>query len=346
MTPQEKRFRIAASLSIGIIIFLILVGGIVRSTGSGMGCPDWPKCFGYSIPPTAQSQIEFVPNKHFKKGAMIIYEEALWKAKADFTTGESFDVNNWEKYTKHNYAIFNATHTWTEFLNRLVGVLTGFFIIGMFITSLPYWKTQKMIVFLSFLGVILVGFEGWLGKLVVDSNLHEGMITIHMVVAMLLLMVLIVARMWAFAVPKASFEIPKAWIGIGILLSILILVQIVLGTQVRENVDSVARSLGEAQRENWISKLGSIYSYHTSFYFVIILALFYWINQLRNIFPQESTVKNYSYLLIGLLFSEILFGMIMNKFAIPAILQPLHLLFATLLFVSSFVITARLWRIR
>ena len=39
------------------VYVLILVGGIVRSTGSGMGCPDWPKCFGNWVPPISAEEL-------------------------------------------------------------------------------------------------------------------------------------------------------------------------------------------------------------------------------------------------------------------------------------------------
>ncbi|MFN9518217.1 MAG: COX15/CtaA family protein, partial [Bacteroidota bacterium] len=91
---SERRFRRFGILTIASVFFLILVGGLVRSTGSGMGCPDWPKCFGEWVPPTDVNE------------RPVDYQERF-------------------KVEGHEIADFDVFKTWTEYINRLIGVLTG-----------------------------------------------------------------------------------------------------------------------------------------------------------------------------------------------------------------------------
>ena len=122
---MKKLFRRTAKVALVMIYLVIIAGAVVRMTGSGMGCPDWPKCFGYYIPPTEISELEFKPNHFYKEGVVIIVDESLKVAPIDFTSEDTIDLNNWEDYTKHDYAIFNPLHTWVEYINRLIGALSG-----------------------------------------------------------------------------------------------------------------------------------------------------------------------------------------------------------------------------
>ena len=50
--------KVAAAATIALIV-LIFVGAIVRASGSGLGCPDWPTCWGCLIPPTSVEDVDF-----------------------------------------------------------------------------------------------------------------------------------------------------------------------------------------------------------------------------------------------------------------------------------------------
>ena len=76
-------------ISLVLIYLVIIAGAVVRMTGSGMGCPDWPKCFGYIIPPTNEAELIWTPEKSYEEGQVIIVDETLRVAKTDFTTGDN-----------------------------------------------------------------------------------------------------------------------------------------------------------------------------------------------------------------------------------------------------------------
>ena len=160
-------------------------------TGSGMGCPDWPKCFGYYIPPTEAEALEWKPERDYQKGQVIIREEKLEVAQRDFTSTKVYNPSNWEAYTKHDYALFNPWHTWIEYINRLLGALAGLAVLVMAAFSLGYFRNNKLFPLLSFLIVLGMGFQAWLGKTVVDSNLSPYKISLHMGMALLIVLGLI-----------------------------------------------------------------------------------------------------------------------------------------------------------
>ena len=180
---MKRRFRTTAKIALVLVYLVIAAGAIVRMTGSGMGCPDWPKCFGYYIPPTEIKQLQFQPNHNYNKGVVIIMDETLKVAKSDFTSNTTIDLTNWADYTEHDYAIFNPIHTWVEYINRLLGALSGLPILIFTILSISLWRDKKRYLLLSLAVVFGMVFQAWLGKTVVDSNLAPFKITTHMIMA-------------------------------------------------------------------------------------------------------------------------------------------------------------------
>lgn len=323
---MKKWLRNLSRLEIVLIFLVIIAGSVVRMTGSGMGCPDWPMCFGHIIPPTEREQLDWQPQQEFSKKQIIIVDEALYFAKEDFTSGEQYDPGNWEKYTKHDYAIFNATHTWIEYINRLIGALSGLPMLIMVLISLFLLRENWRYLALSLAGLFMLGFEAWLGKLVVDGNLIPGSITIHMFGALLIVAILILLNALIEAKAANSLGSTPAFRRWSIVALVLILIQIGLGTQVRESIDSLDQA-GVA-RSNWMDQIDWIFYVHRSFS-ILILALNFWL--WRENRRRALGYWQWDYI-AGLLLFELVIGIILAYFDLPYFAQPLHLLLGALLF--------------
>ena len=320
------KFQKLAILSIIVVYLVILAGSVVRMTGSGMGCPDWPKCFGYLIPPTERSQLDWKPNFQFNKSQIIIIDEELFYAPESFESNDIFESKNWKKYTKHDYAKFNPIHTWIEYINRLIGALAGIIVLILFLYSLRFIKGKSFITLLSFLSLLAILFQAWLGKIVVDSNLEAETITIHMFMAILLLFILF--GILAFSKKsKSNFKIPKI-VYFLILISLLtIIFQVFTGTEVRKFIDIKMELFNYVQKDRWIENIPNIFFTHRSFSWIILLSnalAFYFLNK----FKVNSIILNYTNILI--LF-QIITGVIMYYFYFPFASQPIHLLLSTII---------------
>ncbi len=328
---MKKNYPKIAKVSLVLVYLVIVAGAVVRMTGSGMGCPDWPKCFGYYIPPTEKSELEWHSDHKYEKGQVIIRMEKLWVAKEDFSSGNTYGKNNWTPYTKHDYAVFNAAHTWTEFINRLFGAFAGLATLIMAISSIGYWKEKKLVTLLS-LGVVLaMGIQAWLGATVVFSVLEPVKITIHMVMALFIVaMILYLIR--ATKISGKRFTHDKRTVQLFSIALAMTLIQIILGTQVRQFIDTQIDLIGEQSENLWLIHPPLQFYIHRSFSILVVLLhlyLAYRIHKLNLGFSKINWV-------LFLLLLEITTGMAMNYLGFPFGTQPLHLIIAALLFGFQF----------
>jgi heme a synthase len=340
---NQKFFQKIGISTIIAVYFLIFVGGIVRSTGSGMGCPDWPRCFGQWIPPT---DIKELPSNYKDIYAQKRKDKNEKLAKyLDFLGWHALSVRITQDKAMYEEADFNALKTWIEYINRLIGVLIGFLIIATTWFARSWWKEDKRIFGYSFLALVLVLVQGWLGSIVVSTNLLTGIITLHMFLAIVILFALIYALMLSYPknnilnIDNNSLKNIKIIVIIGIILSFI---QIYLGTQVRESIDEIAKKMGEAQRHNWVAQVGNIFYIHRSFSWLVLFSQGYLFYLIYKAIPQKNTIlyRN-AVILLGCTLIEFLSGVSLAYLGMSALLQPLHLTLAIVVVGSQFVIWAQ-----
>ena len=305
----QRRFWWCAVLTIATIYTLIMVGGIVRASGAGMGCPDWPTCFGQWVPPTHESQLP---------------------------------ENYQQIYADRGYAetSFNVRKTWTEYLNRLLGVFTGFTILLTLLFSLPLRRIEPRVFWYSFAGFILVGVQGWLGARVVASNLMVGMITIHMLLAQVIVGIVIAALVRSArpsyksinveGMPRLFYPLMLVAMGAGLL-------QLVMGTQVREAMDLIARSHDHGNRHLWVDNLPLVFALH-KYYSVPVVALNAWLAYAVLTHSNSALLRRLCIALVGFLIGAIAIGMSMDRLHVPIFSQPMHLWLASLIFGTQLAI--------
>ncbi len=326
-------YRKSVKIALILVYLVILAGAVVRMTGSGMGCPDWPKCFGHIIPPTERGELEWHANQSFHKGQVIILGETLQVAQSDFTSGTEFQAKNWELYTKHDYAKFNALHTWVEYINRLCGVLAGIAVFVMALFSFKKWRYKKRIVWLSWITVFLMGFQGWLGATVVYSVLAPAKITIHMLMALFIVAILMYLLHISKEHESAKIKV-RTFQNVLVIAILFTLIQIALGTQVRQFVDEQVDVMGYLSKEFWLGDPSIIFYVHRSFSVLILLVnlMLWWQN--RKLKLGFSLMDS----LVIILLLETFIGIGMYYFDFPFLSQPLHLMLATAFFSVQFYI--------
>lgn len=324
----QRRFYRAVKITLVSVYLIFIAGTVVRMTGSGMGCPDWPKCFGHYIPPTEEAQILWHPKNKYDKGMIIVHDKALYSAKQSFTSGLAFDSTHWEPYTQHDYATFNVFHTWTEYINRLTSVISGFVFIWLLYCALRYRKKSWVLTFWCFFAFFLMLFEAWMGKKVVDTVLKPKIITAHMVIGLFIIQILI-GLLHKLRVQKSqTIVFRKSFLILLWAVLCCSLLQIATGTQVRQFVDEQIQLWGFGNKEMRLYQPNFNFYFHRSFTILVVLLNFWvFIRAKKN--GLYSKIPLYVMMII---FVEALTGILMYYVEFPMGTQSIHFITGIIMF--------------
>ena len=319
-----------------VLIFLVTIAGsFVRISGSGMGCPDWPKCFGQWVPPTDEAVLP----ADYK----LVYSAKRAKKIEKFSKMLSaIGFKKEAKKIREDKSLlyeqdFNAQKTWIEYVNRLVGFLAGNAVLLIFLWTLVRYRQRKL-VFLTTLNLILLLFQAWFGSIVVATNLVPWTITVHLFFALVIIAIQAIILLQVSPSQKVKIHIstPMRWI-VGVTF-IITFIQMFLGTQVRESIDML--TMQGYGRESWTDKLGMPFYIHRSFSWLvlILLTVLVWLNFKG---PKQKLI----YMAFIVLAIELTSGVLLAYADMPGLVQTSHLVFATWLLTILLLASLRMRKI-
>ncbi|MBK1853797.1 COX15/CtaA family protein [Verrucomicrobiaceae bacterium 5K15] len=315
-------FQKVAAAACAALIVLIFVGAIVRASGAGMGCPDWPTCWGCLIPPTNADQID---------PAKLDIEKYRIKAAAHGIDPETI--------TKESIiANYNPLHTWIEYINRLTSMPLSLLTLATFIMALTRKRHIRSVVIMSTIALLLLGINGWMGARIVYSGLKPGIITIHMALAIAMLCVLVFVAWrgcdspWRLAGSSCRGGLNKlAWF-----LFVLVLTEGVLGSQIREKTDELKKSHAAAPRSEWVGELehSATYLIHRSASWVILIVAVVFFLKATAARTGASWLEK---VILGAVLCQMVLGLILAQVGILPFAQVLHIGLSSILVSALFL---------
>ena len=266
--PPAARLRALTVLALFFCLDLVLVGAYTRLSDSGLGCPDWPGCYGHASPLGAQAHIE--------------------AAQAALPSGP-----------------VTERKAWVEMLHRYLATGVGALITALALASWAAWRARRRRGEAADLAAPLwasatfvwVCVQGAFGALTVTWKLYPAIVTAHLLGAMVLLALL--AAQSQRQAPPVALALPGA-LRAGIYLTCAaVALQIALGGWVSTNYAvlacqdfptcqgawwpamdfghgfSVARELGAGRDGGWLpfAALTAIHVTHRAFALVVLAAL-------------------------------------------------------------------------
>lgn len=301
--PAPAAWRVfcrLATATTALTYFLIAVGAIVRVSGAGMGCPDWPTCFGLLVPPMSVEELPPLGSYDYPPG---------WKV-------ESFD----------------PLMTWIEYVNRLLGALVGLSILATLVAAIVAFRRRLDVLVPTILAFVGVLYAGWLGARVVAHELAPWIVTAHLLSAIGVVSALVVALVNATsdaAAAPSPTERRASWLTWGV--AGVALVQGAIGTQVRGFIEDVSRARPDLTRGQWIEHVGLVDTIHRNLALVVVAATIGLAVWLRRTLPERQQARRAADGAAVLAVAQFVVGGILVNLDVPRTMQVVHLLFGALL---------------
>src|SRR4029078_8103228 len=157
---------------------------------------------------------------------------------------------------------------------RLLGVSVGFLILATLVSAFRHHRREPKIFWPTLAAFLLVGFQGWLRGVVVKQELAAWIVTVHLIVALVIVSLLLYSTVYAFfaASMRGTDVSSRRMLAIASLTLIAItLGQIALGAQVRGGVDA-ALDRGVA-RGDALATVGSMDHIHRDTALIVLLTV-------------------------------------------------------------------------
>ena len=287
-------FRTFTILSTALTYLLIFIGGMVRVAGAGMGCPDWPKCFGRWIPPTSLDQLP-----------------------------EHIDP-----------AKFNMILAWIEYCNRLFGALVGVAIAITLYLGLKHYSHLPRIKWPLIAAFSLTLFEGWLGSVLVDTILNPVTITLHLFFALIIVMLLLFVSQEAYYLDNPNAErnsdYPSNMQWLFGIMAVALLAEVVLGTEIRGGLEMIRKENPMVESQFLLDMLGPFKYAHSILGFLItILSVYIWQGLVKRSSNPSSLMVQTSTIIVLLILLQIVLGEILVFLKVIPLIQLFHLWIAS-----------------
>ena len=291
-----KLFRIFSYLSTSLTYLLIFVGGMVRVSGAGMGCPDWPKCFDRWIPPTNLNQLP-----------------------------DHIDP-----------AKFNIVLAWIEYSNRLFGALVGLTITITLFLGLKYFSHMPSIKWPLIIAFVLTLVEGWLGSVLVHTILNPVTISLHLFLALIIVMLLLYSAQQSYYLEypdtekKSRYPSNIKWAFV--VLGISLFIEIIIGTEIRGGLQLLKKENPLLESNFLLYMLGPFKYIHTILGIAILgLSVYLWNKLVKQASEPSELVSQSSSLVLFLIFLQIVSGEALVFIMVKPIIQLFHLWFAAII---------------